>query len=100
MLPYEFHPLAEAELDEVVAYYEAIEPGKGLELASQVQAAIEQICTFPESAPVTRHPIRSVLVQPSARWSFTLHYSIKRNGLRILAIAHQKRQPFYWLGRR
>jgi hypothetical protein len=34
MLSYRFHPLAEAELDEAVAYYEAVESGKGLEFAS------------------------------------------------------------------
>jgi plasmid stabilization system protein ParE len=99
MLPYEFHPLAEAELDEAVAHYETIQPGKGLEFAFQVQVAIQQIRTFPESAPITLDPVRSVLVQPSRRWSFTLHYSIKSTGIRILAVAHQKRQPFYWLGR-
>ncbi len=43
MLSYTFHPLAEAELDEAVGYYEAIQPGKGLELAQQIQSAIEQI---------------------------------------------------------
>lgn len=30
MLPYVFHPLADAELDEAVGYYEALQPGKGL----------------------------------------------------------------------
>jgi len=29
MLAYEFHPLAEKELDEAVAYYESLETGKG-----------------------------------------------------------------------
>jgi len=100
MLPYVFHPFAEAELDEAVGYYEAIQPGKGLELVRQIGAAIEQIRGFPESAPITRGTVRSIIVQPSARWSYTLHYRIKPDGLRILAVAHQKRQPFYWFGRR
>lgn len=100
MLPYVFHPLAETELDEAVGYYEAIQPGKGLELARQIQAAIEQIRTFPQSAPITLGTVRSLIVQPSTRWSYTLHYRVKPEGLRILALAHQKRQPFYWFGRR
>lgn len=29
-----------------------------------------------------------------------LAYRVAASELRILAIAHQKRQPFYWLGRR
>lgn len=99
MLPYELHPLAEAELDEAVAHYEAVLPGKGLELARHVEAAIEQVCVLPESAPITRGTVRSIVVQPTARWSYTLHYRVKPTGLRILAVAHQKRQPFYWFGR-
>ena len=57
MLSYEFHPLAERELDEAVEHYEAISPGKGLELARQVRAAILQVCEFPDSAPITRGTI-------------------------------------------
>lgn len=99
-LPYEFHPLADAELDEAVGYYEEIQPGKGLELAQQVESVIEQIRRFPDSAPITRGTVRSIVVQPSTRWSYTLHYRVKAEGLRILAVAHQNRQPFYWFGRR
>ena len=99
MLPYEFHPLAARELDEAVAHYEAIARGKGLELADEIESLIEQICLYPESAPITRGNIRSIVVQPTSRWQFTVHFSIKPEGagIRILAVAHQKRQPFYWL---
>ena len=99
MLACEFHPLAARELDQAVAHYEAVAPGKGLELAAQIETAVEQIRQFPESAPVVRGNVRSVVVQPSSRWEFTLHYSIKPECIRVLALAHQRRQPFYWLGR-
>lgn len=100
MLPYVFHPLAAAELDEAVGYYETVAPGKGLELAQQIRTTIANLQQFPESAPITHGTVRSVVVQPSTRWSYTLHYRIKPSELRILAMAHQKRQPFYWFGRR
>ncbi|MEP7012778.1 MAG: type II toxin-antitoxin system RelE/ParE family toxin [Acidobacteriota bacterium] len=100
MLPYVFHPLADADLDEAVDYYEALQPGKGLELAQQVESFIDRIRRFPDSAPLTRGTVRSIVVQPSSRWSHTLHYRVKAEGLRILAVAHQNRQPFYWFGRR
>jgi len=100
MLSYEFHPLAERELDEAVAYYEAVAPGKGLELARQVRSAILQVCEFPDSAPITRGSIRSIVVQPDARWDYTVHYRAKPTHIRVLAVAHQARQPFYWFGRR
>lgn len=100
MLPYEFHPMAEKELDEAVEHYQAISPGKGLELARQVRAAILQVCEFPDSAPITRGTIRSVVVQPDTRWDYTVHYRVKSTHIRVLAVAHQARQPFYWFGRR
>lgn len=99
MLPYEFHPLAEKELDKAVTYYEAVEQGKGFELFNRIQVAIEQIRQFPESAPISRGLVRSIIIQPSQRWSFTLHYRATSSVIRILAVAHQKRQPFYWLQR-
>lgn len=99
MLACEFHPVAVRELDHAVTHYERVAPGKGVELTTQIEAVIAQICRFPESAPVSRGNVRSVVVQPSSRWKFTLHYSIKPQCIRVLAIAHQSRQPFYWLGR-
>lgn len=33
MLPFVFHPIAAVEIEEAVDYYEALQPGKGLELA-------------------------------------------------------------------
>ncbi|MPZ19742.1 MAG: hypothetical protein GEV06_17760 [Luteitalea sp.] len=68
MLPYVFHPLAAKELEAAAAYYESRAPGKGLEFAQQIKAAVEQIRAFPESAPVTRGSVRSVVIQPSSRW--------------------------------
>ena len=100
MLPYVFHQQAAAEFEAAVAYYESVASGKGLEFAAQVQAAIERICHFPEAAPVTRGAVRSKGVQPTSRWRYTIHYRVTRNGIRILAVAHHRRQPFYWFARR
>jgi hypothetical protein len=73
MLPYVFHPIAALEIEDAVDYYESLQPGKGLELAEQVEAVIKQIQIFPDSAPVTRGTVRAIVVQPSSRWSYTLH---------------------------
>ena len=58
MLLYILHPIAAVEIEDAVAYYESLQPGKGLELAEQVEAAIMQIQIFPESAPITRGSVR------------------------------------------
>lgn len=83
MLAYEFHPLAEKEFDEAVAYYEALQPGKGWELLQQIQVAIEQARRFPESAPISRGLVHSLVIQPSQRWSYTL----QERGRRQLAVS-------------
>jgi hypothetical protein len=67
ILPYIFHPLAAAELDQAVAYYEGIQRGKGLELAVRVHAVMEQIREHPDSASVTFGSVRSVPVQHVGR---------------------------------
>jgi hypothetical protein len=63
MLPYVFHPIAAVEIEDAVDYYESLQPGKGLDLAEQVEAAIKQIQIFPESAPITRGTVRSIVVR-------------------------------------
>ena len=98
-LPYVFHPLAATELDEAVEYNESLRPGMGVDLLVAAQRAILHACRFPEAAPVIRGSIRSKLLTPSRRWPYGVHYSVGGGTLRILAFAHQSRQPFYWLGR-
>ena len=99
MLSYVFHPLAESELDEAVEHYESVQRGKGLELLDAVESALEHIRSFPKAAPRTRGTIRSKILLPRLRWHYTIHYRLRRDTIRVLAFAHQKRQPFYWLGR-
>jgi plasmid stabilization system protein ParE len=95
-LPYEFSPIARLELEQAVETYEIESPGMGLRFADEVESAILLLRQFPESAPVLRGRIRAKVV---AGFPFTIHYSLKPAGLRVLAVAHQRRQPLYWLGR-
>jgi toxin ParE1/3/4 len=98
--PYRFHPLAQQELDEAVDFLEAERPGTGLALAAAVEQALLQVCEYPQSGPVVRAQIRSKLVLPTHRWHYAVIYRIKPDHIRVLAVAHQRRQPFYWLARR
>lgn len=100
MLAYAFHPLARMELDDAVEHYESVSPGKGRELLQQLRASINQIREYPESAPISRGSVRTIIVQPGTRWSYSVHYRIKQDLIRILAVSHHKQQPFYWFGRR
>jgi len=98
-LPYRFHPLAQQELEAAVNLLESERPTTGLELATAVETAIEHVSQFPESAPITRGHVRAKLVLPASQWPYTVFYRVKADHIRVLAIGHQRRHPFYWLGR-
>ena len=98
-LSYEFNPIAEIELEEAVEYYESLLPGKGQELLDVAEEAIDFICTHPEASECRRGNIRSKVLLPAHRWHYTIHYRIKGEMILILAFAHQKQQPYYWLSR-
>ena len=100
MLAYAFHPLARMELDDAVTHYESVARGQGWELLQQIRIAINQVREHPESAPISRGSVRSIIVQPDTKWSYSVHYRIKNDLIRILAVSHHKQQPFYWFGRR
>ena len=46
---FSFHPDAEAEFDQAVAYYEATQSGLGLSLADEVLVAVTRILDYPEA---------------------------------------------------
>jgi toxin ParE1/3/4 len=63
----------------------------------EIQRGIRAIAEFPESGPLMRGKVRK---RPIAKFPYSLIYSIHLEKIRILAVAHQKRRPFYWRGRR
>ena len=48
---FSFHPIAEQELNEAAAYYEAESHGLGVAFLREVEHAIQQVLEYPESAP-------------------------------------------------
>jgi hypothetical protein len=87
-----FHPLAEQELNEAASYYEAGSPGLGATFLNEVEHAINQILEHPKAALLVNRVVRRKLVR---RFPYSVMYSVQ-----TLAIANQKRRPFYWRGRK
>ena len=96
MLDFTFNPLAEEEYAAAVEQYAA---GQDVHLRfiETFEAALLQIRQFPESGPLARGNIRSKVL---SGFPYTIYYSVRLSALRILAVAHHRRQPFYWLRRR
>jgi plasmid stabilization system protein ParE len=96
MLDVTFNPLAEEEYGAAVERYAAGQGDVHRRFIETFEAAILQIRQFPESGPIARGRIRSKVL---SRFPYTIYYSVRPPMLRILAVADQRRQPFYWLGR-
>jgi plasmid stabilization system protein ParE len=92
-----FNPLAEQELNDAAAYYELSREGLGRGFIDEVERAVAHIAEFPEAAPLVNRVVRTYVLH---RFPYSILYSIIPDGIRILAIANQRRRPFYWRGRR
>jgi plasmid stabilization system protein ParE len=90
------HEIAEIEINEAADFYDLESPGLGKVFIDEIQRVIENISEFPESAPVLRGRLRK---KPLFKFPYSLIYSVRPDEFRLLAVAHQKRRPFYWRGR-
>ena len=96
MTPITYHEGAEAELLNEIGYLELRAKGLGRRFFAEVRRAESLIVQFPESAEEIRPGIRKRLLR---QFRYSLIYSIEKDGLLILAVAHHSRRPGYWVGR-
>lgn len=95
---YSFHPAAEAEFLESVGYYESKVPGLGGALIEDFEALAKLIGESPKAWQVELKPdIRRV---PFHRFPLSIIYREKSGGFQVLAVAHDRRRPQFWAGRR
>ena len=91
-----FHELAELELNDATVFFEIEREGLGVRFSSAVEAAVAHIREHPEASPVI---IRGVRRKVLRRFPYSIMYAIKPERIRILAVANQRRRPFYWRDR-
>lgn len=96
-MKYSFHPAAEAEFLESVGYYESKVAGLGSAFIEELEAMAKLIGASPKAWKVELAPdIRSA---PLHRFPLSIVYREKADGFQILAVAHDRRRPQYWLAR-
>ncbi len=96
-MSFSFHPEAEKELTEAIAYYEQIEPGLGYDFALEVYSAIRRSVDFPEAWSVLDGDVRRSLVK---RFPYGILYAQAEDGILILAVMNLHREPGYWKNRK
>jgi toxin ParE1/3/4 len=94
---YGFHPAAESEHLEQVAYYELQRDGLGARYLAEVEGALQVICGAPHRYPLERAPnIRRFGLK---EFPYTLIFRESSGVVQVLAVAHHRRRPGYWLAR-
>jgi toxin ParE1/3/4 len=72
-------------------------PGLGDAFIAEVQSAVDALVASPLAGQAVEDDVRWWLVR---RFPYSVFYRIRADHIRILAIGHQKRRPFYWRARR
>lgn len=88
-----FHPEAEKELNSSIDFYNLKVSGLGLEFLSQIERAVDQIEQNPLFWKIKGRNIRQYILK---QFPYSIFYVIDPTQIHIVAIAHQKRKPFYW----
>jgi len=91
-----FHELAEFELNDAATFFENETEGLGVRFLAAVEASVAQIQQHPEASPIIDQDVRRKVLR---RFPYSIMYSVKTDRIRILAVASQRRRPFYWHGR-
>lgn len=92
-----FNSLAEQELADAAAYYEEQRPELGLEYLEEVEHAVNLLRHYPETGSKVQGSVRCLILP---RFPYSLLYRVLEDGqIRVLAVAHHKRRPQYWVGR-
>lgn len=92
-----FHPAARGELTHATRWYLG-EAGKliAADFAARVRHATRLLEKLPHLGARAHSEVQ---FWPLPRYPYTLVYRVEPDGIVILAVAHQRREPGYWEGR-
>ncbi len=98
----ELHPEARVELRAAANWYDERRAGLGDEFMAELSALLTRIGAMPEAFPswprtsAARSRIHMAIV---LRFPYLIAFERRSGAVVVLAIAHAKRQPLYWLTR-
>ena len=96
-MSYEFHPDAEAEFLESVGFYESKVRGLGEAFINEFESLIDSVCESPKQWKIECEP--NLRRASLSRFPFAIIYREQQTTIQILAVAHDRRRPQYWLKR-
>ena len=96
-MKYRFHKAAASEHLESVAFYESRLAGLGADYLAEFEAAMVRVCAAPASCPIDCPP--DIRIARLKRFPFNILFRQRDESLQVLAVAHQRRRPGYWVPR-
>jgi hypothetical protein len=83
------------------AWYEERREGLGLELVAEIDVVFTAIARSPGRFPLYPRVARDLGVRRAAarRFPYSIAFIELQNVIRVLAVAHDRRRPGYWVGR-
>lgn len=92
-----FHPMARREMDAAALYYESKTRHAGWKFYEAIEIQLQNIMDHPLAYPPVLRTLRQA---PVPKFPYHLVFQLDEdNNIRIIAVAHQKRKPGYWVNR-
>ncbi|MBI4501656.1 MAG: type II toxin-antitoxin system RelE/ParE family toxin [Gemmatimonadetes bacterium] len=88
-----FLPAAREEFLAAADRYDAASPGLGEEFIAEVERAVARLTTFPNHGNPYFGESRRIVLR---RFPYDVVYLRSDQEIVVVAIAHQRRSPFYW----
>lgn len=94
-------PEASAELEDAAIWYNAHRAGLGVEFVLAVDEALTLLDQWPELGQPVAALTNDIAARriPVQRFPYDIVYMEWDDVIRVLAIAHHRRRPGYWLSR-
>ena len=91
-----FSTLAQQELEEAKHYYNRQQAGLGMSFLREARTAARHIMQRPLAWAVEIDPVRRFIFD---RFPYKILYTIRGELIIVVAVAHQHRNPDYWVDR-
>jgi len=92
-----FHPEAAQEAEGAVQWYRQRSSKAAAGFVAELSHAIQQVAETPERWPRYKANTRRYIFSV---YAFSLVYSLAVHEVMVVAVAHAKRKPGYWLSRK
>jgi len=91
-----FLTLAQQEIDEAVVWFNEQVDGAGLDFLDELDRVVRLVKSYPFASTKLDQDIRRCLF---ARFPYSLIYGVEEQTIVVIAVAHSRRAPRYWMDR-